>query len=156
VNASPRVLDRRRPTRAPHGAPGFANATTGYSTSVMSNSASTLQPVESNVLASGVAVVTVRADADLRLASRLRAELERLSVEGHRRVVVDLTGAVFIDSAGLGVLMAAAKRQRALGGQVRIVTPNPHIRRIFELTLLDRLFGGLRVTLEEAIASLAT
>ena len=112
------------------------------------------QSVESIVLSSGVVVVTVRGDADLRNAPLLRSELERLSYEGWRRAVIDLSEATFIDSAALGTLMGAAKRERPLGGLLRIVAPNPHIRRMFELTLLDRLFGGLHTDVAEAVESL--
>jgi anti-anti-sigma factor len=43
-------------------------------------------------------------------------------------------------STALGVLVAAAKRQRATGGEVVVRSPQPRIRRVFELTGLDRVF----------------
>ena len=115
-----------------------------------------IQRVETTVLRSGVAVISVFGDADLRIAPRLRAELERLSREGQRRIVVDLSTASFVDSSALGVLMAAAKRQRPLEGRIRVVAPSTYVRRIFELTLLDRLFGGLHADVDEAVESLRT
>jgi anti-anti-sigma regulatory factor len=39
------------------------------------------------------------------------------------------------------VLLGAVKRLRPSGGRVSIVTADPHIRRIFEITLLDRVFS---------------
>ena len=115
---------------------------------------SVIQRVESTVLRSGVVVVSVLGDADVRIAPRLRAELDRLLVEGRRRIVVDLSTASFVDSAALGVLMGAAKRQRPLDGRIRVVVPSSYVRRIFELTLLDRLFGGLDTDVSEAVESL--
>ena len=63
---------------------------------------------------------------------------------GHRgalRVIVDLTGVTFIDSAGLGVLVREAKRLSALGGTCVLVADDPRILRIFEITGLGRMFG---------------
>ena len=55
-------------------------------------------------------------------------------------LVVDLSEATFIDSMTLGVLLGAVKRLRPVGGTVSVVCTDPHIRRIFEITLLDRVF----------------
>ena len=40
----------------------------------------------------------------------------------------------------LGVLLGAVKRLRPVGGGVSVVCIDPHIRRVFEITLLDRVF----------------
>jgi anti-sigma B factor antagonist len=87
----------------------------------------------------GTVVVTVSGDADLLGAPRLRDAIAGVLDDGAKRIVVDLTGATFIDSATLGVLVAAAKRL-APDGSLDIVCADPGIRRIFEITLLDRVF----------------
>lgn len=86
----------------------------------------------------GTCVLAVVGDADLHLAPQLRARLEDC-VDGVRSVVVDLTHATLLDSIALGVLVREAKRLRPAGVQVRLVVPQPQLRRIFEITLLDRL-----------------
>jgi anti-sigma B factor antagonist len=55
-------------------------------------------------------------------------------------VLVDLSKASFIDSTTLGVLMGAVKRLRPSGGELVIACHDPNIRKIFEITLLDRVF----------------
>jgi anti-sigma B factor antagonist len=55
--------------------------------------------------------------------------------------VVDLSDTTFIDSMTLGVLLGAVKRLRPRGGQLRVVCSDPNIRKIFEITLLDRVFS---------------
>jgi anti-sigma B factor antagonist len=40
----------------------------------------------------------------------------------------------------LGVLLGGVKRLRPQGGQLRVVVGQPGLRRIFEVTLLDRVF----------------
>ena len=51
----------------------------------------------------------------------------------------------------LGVLLGAVKRLRPSGGKVTVVCVDPHIRRIFEITLLDRVFS-LHATRDDALA----
>lgn len=91
-------------------------------------------------LGGGVAMITVVGEADLHTAPQLQEALADTLEGGSRRVLVDLSGATFIDSTTLGVLMGAVRRLRPLEGEVAIVCRDPNIRRIFEITLLDRVF----------------
>src|SRR5688572_13244251 len=88
-----------------------------------------------------VAVVTVFGQADLHTAPELRAAITEAIDGGAEALVVDLSEATFIDSMTLGVLLGALKQLRPSGGSVGIVCTDPHIRRIFEITLLDRVFS---------------
>ena len=78
--------------------------------------------------------------ADLHTASDLRSAISEAIDRGAVHLVVDLSEATFIDSMTLGVLLGAVKRLRPAGGTVSVVCRDPHIRRIFEITLLDRIF----------------
>lgn len=88
----------------------------------------------------GVAVVTVLGQADLHTASELRSALGGLIDGGSRQLLVDLTGTTFLDSMTLGVLIGALKRLAAVDGRLAIVCPDRHLRRVFEITSLDRVF----------------
>src|SRR5262245_35591021 len=96
-------------------------------------------------------VVRLNGDVDLYTAPDLKAELIRLVDRGAHWIVVDLTSATFIDSTTLGVLLGAFKRLRPEGGELTIVCPDPNIRKIFQITLLDRVFAIFE-TLDAAIA----
>ena len=85
-------------------------------------------------------VVGLSGEIDLHTAPALKAELARLIELGAMRVVVDLTSTTFIDSSTLGVLLGALKRLRPEGGELVLVCTDPNIRKIFEITLLDRVF----------------
>ena len=61
-------------------------------------------------------------------------------------MIVDLTGVTFIDSMMLGVLLSATRRARPNGTELRIVVDDPHVRLIFELTLLDHVMKLYRVS----------
>jgi len=97
-----------------------------------------------------VAVVTVFGQADLHTAPELRSAISEAIDGGSESLVIDLSEVTFIDSMTLGVLLSALKQLRPSGGSVSIVCSDPHIRRIFEITLLDRVFA-LYETREEAL-----
>jgi anti-sigma B factor antagonist len=99
-------------------------------------------------------VLAVHGDADLNAAEELESKLTEVIEEGPSAVVVDLSQVTFLDSMVLGVLLQSLKRLRARGGRLRVVTPRAEVRRIFELTHLDRLFE-LDSTREEALLATA-
>jgi anti-sigma B factor antagonist len=96
------------------------------------------------------AVVAVAGDADLHSGPELRERLTGLMDEGVTWLVLDLSETTFVDSMALGVLLGCVKRLRATGGRLDVVVPRPDIRRIFEITMLDRVFD-LHMTLEQAL-----
>jgi anti-sigma B factor antagonist len=100
----------------------------------------------------GTFVVGLTGEVDLYTAPELKSELLRLVAEGPNRIVVDLSGATFVDSTTLGVLLGAVKRLRLIGGELVIVCADLNIRRILSITLLDRAFT-IYDTLGEALAA---
>ena len=67
-----------------------------------------------------------------------------------KNVVVDLSECEFLDSMGLGVLLGAKKRMARDGRELHVVVKSPDIRRIFEITMLDRVLD-LHTTRAEAL-----
>src|SRR5262245_33525429 len=70
------------------------------------------------------------------LGQTLRTLLDR----GASRIVLDLAKVRFIDSAGLGELVAWKKRALQHGGDVKLLKPNDRVREVFVLTHLTRIF----------------
>jgi anti-sigma B factor antagonist len=103
----------------------------------------------------GTMVLRVIGDADLHTAPRLREGLSELVESGVTTVVVDLSDTTFVDSMALGVLLGAGKRLRAEGRALELVVTRPDIRRIFEITTLDRVFP-LYATRAQALAGAGT
>jgi len=104
-------------------------------------------------LGDGVVQVSVSGEVDLYTAPALKGALREAIDGGGRRVLVDLSQATFIDSTTLGVLIGAVKRLRPLGGELAIACRDPNIRKIFSITLLDRIFE-IFPTPDEAIEHL--
>ena len=90
--------------------------------------------------ASGVPVVALRGELDLEGGPALREALLEAIGEGRRRVIVDLEGLDFIDSAGLGVLVGGLKRARTHDGDLALVCTARNILRVFDVTGLTRVF----------------
>jgi anti-sigma B factor antagonist len=104
-------------------------------------------------LGEGLFSVAVVGEVDLSTAPELKAALGEVIESGAHGVLVDLSGATFIDSTTLGVLMGAVKRLRPQGGELAISCHDPNIRKIFEITLLDRVFR-IFDTAEEGVSHL--
>ena len=66
--------------------------------------------------------------------------------------MLDLTDVAFIDSSGLGSLVAVAAEVRTRGGHLAIVAGPPHVRRVFDLLQLDELMEVVE-TRNDALAS---
>ena len=101
-------------------------------------------------------VVSVSGELDIATAGRFAEEFERTAERNARRVIVDLVGLTFIDSVALGVLTEEARRLRAAGGTCIVVSQDPRILRVFEITGLDRIFRIERSLAEAVEGAIAT
>ncbi|HEY7982090.1 MAG TPA: STAS domain-containing protein [Candidatus Eremiobacteraceae bacterium] len=69
-----------------------------------------------------------------------RRQLAREVESGKVNLTIDLDRVGALDSGGLAALIATLRRARDRGGDVRVQTSQPHIRRVMELTGLSRVF----------------
>ena len=82
----------------------------------------------------GVAVLRATGRLDMVAAPQLRALVSETVSVGHHRVVVDLYGTTFLDSSGLGALIAGLKTARQAGGDLRIAGVGEQVQMVLELT----------------------
>src|SRR4030081_410208 len=75
-------------------------------------------------------VLHVAGEVDVFTAPQLREALVGAIEEGSRDVVVDLQGVDFLDSTGLGVLVAGLKRVRQYGGDLSLVCTREYMLEI--------------------------
>lgn len=78
-------------------------------------------------------LVAVRGEIDMASAPQLRELLETATDAGVTRVVLDCRGLEFLDSSGIGVLVAARKRLGE-GGELVIDSPPAHVRKVLDIT----------------------
>ncbi len=70
--------------------------------------------------------------------------------DGRSRVVVDLAETDFMDSSGLGSLVAGLKTARDAGGDLRIARPQTQVLMVLKLTNLDQILHPYE-TVEECL-----
>jgi anti-sigma B factor antagonist len=93
------------------------------------------------VLGTGACVVSVAGEVDLYTAPALERELFGAIAKGTGRVIIDLAGCGFIDSTALGIFVMANKGLRDGRGPLALVTDDPHILKVLEVTGLTPLFA---------------
>jgi anti-sigma B factor antagonist len=101
----------------------------------------------------GVVIVAVTGEVDISTVTRLRERLSGLA-DGGQTLIVDLNRVTFIDSAGLGALVGAARRAAAHGGSLHAVCARPQTRKLLWLTGVDRRIP-LAATVDGALMFLA-
>jgi anti-sigma B factor antagonist len=102
----------------------------------------------------GCTVVAVRGEVDLATAPALKNRLLELVTAGVTEIVVDLTETDFLDSTGLGAVVAAYKRVRVHDGHLKLVATAARVKRVFEITNLNRVVP-ICASIEEACAASA-
>ncbi len=82
------------------------------------------------------AVLAPCGEVDLATAPAVRGRLHELADGGARHLVVDLARVSFLDSIGLGVLVAAYRRLRDRDppGSLRLAGASDRVARVLELT----------------------
>jgi anti-anti-sigma factor len=90
--------------------------------------------ITSEILAS-CAVVHPAGTLDRRSAPELEAALQALTGQGNSRIVLDLSGVGEMSSAGLRVIISAAKllRSERIGGDLRLAAPSDRVVQVLEL-----------------------
>jgi len=89
----------------------------------------------------GLTRIVLAGDLDMSTVAQARPIIERACESGPEKVVVDLSAVEFVDSHGLH-LLASTHRALTATGCVLVVLPPPEpVRRAFEITGLDGLFG---------------
>ena len=62
----------------------------------------------------------------------------------HKRLDVDLEATSFVDSSGLGALIALHKAMESRNGSVRLINPKQSVMQLLELTRMHRMFEIVR------------
>ena len=100
-------------------------------------------------------IIDIQGEIDVYTAPQLKQQILDLLDRGVNHVIVNLTGVEYLDSTALGVLIGGLKRLRERDGTLDIICPNTRIRRIFEITGLDKIFD-IYANEEEAVDALNT
>jgi anti-sigma B factor antagonist len=83
--------------------------------------------------------VAIFGEVDAATASQLEQALVASSPDPAVELVVDCRGLEFIDSSGLNVFVANARRLHDAGGRLVLESLRPSTRRLFEIAGLDQV-----------------
>lgn len=108
-----------------------------------------MMEIEKTVPEQDLAVLHCSGRLNMLAAPALRAGIDQAVGEGQARVVIDLGQVSFIDSSGLGALVAGLKKARQAGGNLRIAAAAEQVLTVLRLTNLDRVLRP-HATVEDA------
>src|SRR5437763_3197454 len=85
-------------------------------------------------------VLAIEGDIDLHISPAVTEALNAMIKKKPERVVIDLSRATYIDSAGVAALILAMQEVEAYGGTFLLSGLQETLRSIFEISGLDRTF----------------
>lgn len=83
-------------------------------------------------------LISLDGAVDAASASQVKSALEPFATRPSVIVVLDFEALSFIDSAGLGTLIAVQRRLREVGGELRLTRVPSHVQRLLQITALDQ------------------
>jgi anti-sigma B factor antagonist len=101
-----------------------------------------------------VPVLVVHGEVDVYSAPALKDHIASALGDSSAIAVVDLSQVEFMDSTGLGALVAARTAATEAGGRLPLVCDRDRILRLFQITGLDTVFE-VHPTVAEAVSSLS-
>jgi anti-sigma B factor antagonist len=102
--------------------------------------------------ATGVTILEVAGFIDTSTSSGLEDAIKKSHEDKKTRIVIDLSRAEFISSAGWGAMVAYLKKLRASGGDIRLAAMVEKVDKVFKLMEFDSLIDAY-ATVEEAVKS---
>lgn len=85
--------------------------------------------------------IVLTGDLDMFTAPRARAIVEAACEDSPGTVVLDLSAIDFVDSHGFQLLASTHEALTDDGCQLVLIEPDGPVRRVFEITGFDQLFG---------------
>jgi anti-sigma B factor antagonist len=98
------------------------------------------------------AVLRLEGEIDVYAAPQLRERMVHLADNGTVHIIADLRGVAFLDSAGLGALVASRKVLRACGGSLTLVADTARILQAFRIAGLSEAFA-LHASVLDAVSA---
>ena len=88
-----------------------------------------------------VKTLKVSGEIDVYTAPQLKEALVPLTKKKGAVITVDLENVTYMDSTGLGVFIGALKSSKEYESEMRLVSMQDRVRRLFEITGLDSIMN---------------
>ncbi|ADO83164.1 STAS domain-containing protein [Ilyobacter polytropus] len=106
--------------------------------------------VEKNL--NDVRVIKVVGELDALVAPKLKERIAKLIESDAINFIIDFEELVHINSLAMGILRGKLRTVKEIGGDIKLIKLNDHIKTIFEMVGLDEVFE-IYETEEEALAN---
>lgn len=93
-------------------------------------------------------------EMDIYSAPQLKDKTTSLCQQGVKNIILDLSTLKFVDSIGIGVIVASLMRTREKGGQLAVVNPTASVERLMNIVGLFQLLKKFS-SVEEAQSALS-
>jgi anti-sigma B factor antagonist len=103
------------------------------------NASPSASGIRSELSGDDIFVVSLSGEHDLYTAPRVQAALREVVAAGASTTVVDLSETTFLDSTMLHVFLVA-RSELGDGGRLLLVSDDAAVKRVFEVTGIDRFF----------------
>ncbi len=87
-----------------------------------------------------VPIIDLSGEVDAYTSARFREAMIDVIEAGTASLIVNMMKVEYIDSSGLGALVGGLKRSSEHGGKILIVCDNIQIKKVFEITGLEKVF----------------
>ena len=111
--------------------------------------------VESKDITEKIHLVALEGDIDFLVYPELKKQLLKLIESGKINMIINLDKVNYIDSSGLGAITSAHLKVTSIGGNIKIVSPNADINKIFDITGLSKVVR-IHPTFEAALETFNT
>lgn len=99
-----------------------------------------------------VRVIKVVGELDALVAPKLKERMSKLIETDAVNFIIDFEELVHINSLAMGILRGKLRTVKEIGGDIKLIKLNDHIKTIFEMVGLDEVFE-IYETEEEALAN---
>jgi anti-anti-sigma factor len=96
-------------------------------------------------------LLEVKGAVDAATAQTLSESINDHFGKGLHHIVIDVSKMNFISSAGIRALLIAHQEAEQFGGEIKVLRPNDHVRRIFEISGINLLIEILDDFGEETV-----
>lgn len=77
---------------------------------------------------------------DVTNVNQFRREVSDIAAQKPKFLLINLKDISFMDSSGLGALVASLKIIRSTGGELALCSPNDQVKMLFDLTSMGTIF----------------
>ncbi|NHN32400.1 STAS domain-containing protein [Paenibacillus agricola] len=88
-----------------------------------------------------IAVVAIEGRLDANTSTVLEAKFLQMVDQGSLKFIFDLSKLDYVSSAGLRILLVAAKKMKALKGKLALIQLTDNVREVFDMSGFSAIFS---------------